>query len=239
MTINGLVNTNEPKKIKDMLCNAGAVDTPIDGYDVELYTERGIIPIERKEVPNDFLASIADGRLIKEIFAMRQVSEFYIVLLHGEMIFDRDDNLVIPGLIHSDRYGKYRRQWSRKAIKNLIRSIAYAEGAFVEVAENDNRLVEVIEELQDYFNANHHLSLRKRKSIQTDWLIPTDREAVRYFYSGIPNCKVMKSAMLEKKFPAPMELLLATKEDIMEIDGFGESTANRIYTFIQTGKVVK
>jgi ERCC4-type nuclease len=239
MTICGLVNTNEPRKIKDMLCNAGAIDTPLDGYDVELYTERGTIPIERKEVPNDFLASITDGRLIKEIIAMRQVSEFYIVLLHGEMIFDRDDNLVIPGLVRSDRYMKYRRQWSRKAIKNLIRSIAYAEGAFVEVAENDSRLVEVIEELQDYFNDRHHLSLRKRPSIQTDWLIPTERESVRYFYAGIPGIKTMKSAMLEKKFPVPSDLLTASKDDIMSIDGFGESTANRICEFIQTGKVVK
>ncbi len=225
-----LVTTNEPASIKDLF--EDKVEIPM-GYDFKLFTNSGPITIERKACPGDFLSSVTDGRLRREIIAMRKESQINILLLHGEFIFRRDGTLVTPG-----RETKEGRGWTRQAISNLIRTAKYVEGLYVEEALTDNDLVSTILQLQDYFDKQKHTSLQQRPKMQSDWYVPADKERVAYFYQGLPSVSGGRAKQLTERFPMPMDLYAASVEDIDSIPGFGKGLSEKIYDFLRSGKNV-
>jgi len=204
-----------------------AVPSPLDGFDILLFTRRGQVPIERKKIPSDLIASVNDGRLAKELRAMRQVSRFYIVLLHGTFIFRNDDTLVIPGA------KKAGRDWTRKGIKNLLRTLQYVEGVYLEYAEDDRELVEVVQQVEDYFNKSQHLSLRIRPGLQSNWLIPSRDEKYLYWMQGLPKISAIRAKQLLKVFPTPLSICGASIEELSNISGIGKTIAGAIYNFIR------
>jgi len=86
-----LVTTNEPKDIKELFDDR--IEVPMN-FDFKLYTEKGTIGIERKKVPGDLLSSIEDGRLRREILAMRAECDHQVIILHGMMRFNGDGQLM-------------------------------------------------------------------------------------------------------------------------------------------------
>ena len=220
----GLIVPNEPKKIRKLLPDL--VECPM-GYDVKLLTESGAIGIERKAVPGDLLSSVTDGRLGREIQAMREDTVIQVVLLHGKIRYRKDDKDIV--FITKKRYKG--REWTRKGIRNLLRTIQYVERCYIEYADNDVGLITVLNELQDYFDSKH-LSLKGRPGIHTDWLLPTRQEKVKYFYNGLPGLGPVMAKMLCQQFPNPIDLYQATIEDIMKVPGFGKPTAEKICNFL-------
>lgn len=193
-------------------------------YDFQLFTERGIVPIERKVHPSDLLASVSDGRLARECAAMRQASKFPIVLLEGNPQYTHDNKLRLPGR---------ESRWGKAGIRNLIRSIEFVEGCYIERSDNIQDTVEVLKELQKYFDQKDHLSLRVRQGMEAAWLTPTYEERLTYFYQGLPGISVKLSRMLCERFNSPINLFSATSEQIQEIPGFGKGRANSITKFLQ------
>jgi ERCC4-type nuclease len=214
-----VITTNEPPNIKRLF--EDRVEIPLD-FDMLLYTKRGPIPIERKAVPSDLLSSVQDGRLTREIRAMKKVSERFIILLHGKMSFDKDGNLL----------GNYGRNWTRQAISNLIRTLEHVDGAFIETARDDNDLIKIVTEIQVYFDKEKHLSTHIRPRIDTDWFVPSSHEQVAYFYQGIPRLSTVRARDLALKFPDPEDLFKASIKDIRSIHGFGQVLTDTVYNFI-------
>lgn len=221
MTI--VITTNEPREIRDLF--EDKVEQLMD-FDILLYTRKCCVTIERKQIPGDFLSSIQDGRLARELRAMKDISSIRIVLLHGKFIFRKDGELAAYG----------HQQWTKKGIRNLLRTLQYVEGVFIEQAETDDELVEVVNELQDYFDKDKHTSMRTRPVIDTDWLVPSRDERVQYFYQGIPHIGATKARKLVEHFPNPIDLYPATVADIQKIPGFGKTLANSVYNFLRTGE---
>lgn len=220
-----IITTNEPPKVRELF--ADRVEIPMD-FDMMLYTNQGKIGIERKDIPSDLLASVGDGRLQREIVAMRNMTDYQFVILHGRFIYRQDGTLSSAG---------FGRNWTKRAIRNLLRSLELVEGVYVEQAETNEDLVNLVNELQDYFDKAKHLSTKKaRPKIQTDWLSPTRIEMVRHFYQGLPRISAVRAKQLEEKFPNPTDLFQASTDDILELSGFGKNLANGIYDFLRGGK---
>lgn len=224
------LTSNEPKSIKDLFKDE-AIIMPMD-FDFMLCCRRCTLPVERKAVPGDLLASAQDGRLQRELTAMREVSEHYIVLLHGEIKYKQN------GLV--DR--EYRKQsnekgWTRKGVRNLLRSLEYVEGAHIEWAKNDRELIEIVHELQEYFDSLNHSSLRTRPVFREKGrkLKDAKRTRVINFYQGLPECKYGRAKLLYDAFPNPTDLYKASVGDIYKVKGFGEVLSQNIYDFLRTG----
>ena len=65
--------------------------------DMNIILDNGdLIAIERKNA-GDFLGSIGDGRVFKQVENMAQSAKFYCVILVGSLIFDKDDLTVAAG----------------------------------------------------------------------------------------------------------------------------------------------
>ena len=220
-----VITTNEPREIKNLF-GEQALESPM-GFDMLLYTSKTPLPIERKKVPGDLLASVTDGRLAREISAMREVSQFFVVLLHGTIIYRKDDSVYM--------YGNKGRNWTKKGVRNLLRTLQFVEGAYIEYASTDEELVQVVNELQEYFDRQYHLSFRLRPSFQTNWIMPTRQEKVIYFFQGLPGISAIRAKSLSEKFPSPLNLYQASVDDITQISGLGNVLATRIYNFLREG----
>jgi len=218
-----LVTTNEPEKVRNLFVDR--IECPMK-FDFMLYTEAGKIGIERKKVPGDLLSSVGDGRLTREISAMREECLVQIILLHGKLSYRSD------GTVNTGRE-KYGRAWTEKGVRHLFWTIQFVEGCYIEVARNDQELVDTINELQRYFDTTKHLSLKGRPGIHKDWIVPTKEERLRYFYDGLPGIGVVSAKALCKVFTRPLDLYQATPGDIMKVPGFGKTTSNQIYDFLR------
>ena len=221
-----IITSTEPKEIKELFGKDMIED--VMGFDMMLLTNRGKLPMERKKVPGDLLSSVTDGRLKRELDAMRVVSPFNIILLHGTFSYRKDDSVVM--------YGNKGRNWTKRGVRNLLRTLQYVEGCYIEQAETDEELVQVVHELQDYFDKDLHLSFKTRCGIQTDWLIPSKQEKIMYFYQGLPEVKAIRAKALSERFPSPLDLYQASIEQLMEVSGIGKKLATGIYEFLRSGK---
>ncbi len=221
MTI--LIDSNEPKKVKDAF-GENAIDTPLEGFDFKLYTGCGIVAIERKKVPGDFISSLADGRLYKQILAMRDSSDIQILLLEGKFRYGGD------GILFQ---GRRKSRWNRKGINNLLRSIKWVEGVDIEQSSNISDTVTTVLQIQEYFDKQNHTSLKSRPRIQTNWIVPSYGERIIHFYNGLPGVGINGAKKIYDKFPSPIQLYSASVEEIMEIPRVGRAMATGIYNFLR------
>ena len=218
-----LVSSNEWPRVEQDLGEEG-ISTELP-FDFLLYTNKGAVSGERKTFPDDFIASAKDGRLAKELAAMREQTEYRIVILEGSPRYTYEGML---------RIGNRPSSWSKAGIRNLIRSIRYVEGADVEWSENIHETVTILKELQKYFDTEKHLSLRIRPRFESDWYIPVYGERFVYWLQGCgPGISVVRAKAISKVFKTPMELFTASIEDIQSVPGIGGKTANSIYNFLR------
>jgi len=206
-------------------------------FDILLLTNSGKIACERKATPGDFISSVQDGRLQREVVAMREVSDINIIIQHGTFRYDKDCHLIVPGMKYRERKDgeKARSGWTRKGIRNLKRTLTYVEGLYIEEAADDEDLVDVVNSLQEYFDEKTHSALRRRPSIQSNWFSPTRDEKVQYFYQGLPGIKDIRAHDLQALFHNPMDIYQASVEEIMECPGIGHKIATSIYNFLREG----
>ncbi len=224
-----IITTNEPKDVKELFIDR--IEDPM-GFDMLLYTVRFPFPIERKKIPQDLISSVQDGRLQRELIAMREVNpDFYMILLHGCFEFKKNGDLIMPGV--PQKISNKIKPWTKKGIRNLLRSLSLIEGAIIEYAETDQDLVDVVNEWQTYLDNDQHRSIQSRPRLDKDWAVPKKDEQVRYWMQGLPGISSVRAKMLQKKFKTPQALFSASVEDIMSIDGFGKKISADICEFLK------
>lgn len=225
LTITILVSPNEREPVKSALGELG-LEYPLP-YDFQLFTTRGIVAVERKFFPDDLLASVRDGRLARECAAMRQNAPFRFVIIEGRGRYTRDGKL---------RVGRRKKPsaWTRAGVRNLTRSIRFVEGADIEYSDNIVDTVGILKELQRYFDNPTHVGLRTRPGFESDWPIPTYQERFIYWLQGCgPGISIIRARALANHFKNPMELMVASVEDLTEVSGIGKKLAPVIYNFLR------
>jgi len=216
-----LITTNEPKRVRELFQDR--VEVPMN-FDMVLYTEAGKIGIERKQCPGDLLSSVSDGRLNREILAMREECDISVILLQGNIRYNKN------GTVRLGKRTSYH--WTDKGIKNLFRTIQYVEGCYLESARNSAELVQVVNDLQEYFDKPTHNSLHIRRGIRSDWIKSTQQEKIIYWIQGLPGVGIFTAKKIYEKFPAPLLLFQATPDDIDDIPRVGRAMATSIYEFL-------
>lgn len=223
--MNVIVSANERKKVKDALGEMAIVaNIP---YDFQLLTNRGLIPIERKKFPSDFIASVEDGRLARECAHMREDAEYRILIKEGKGKYTRDGFL---------KRGSKVTRWTKQGIRNLMRSIRYVEAVDIEFSDNIEGTVEILKELQEYFDSDTHLSIRSRKKFEScTQFIPTYEERFNFWLQGLPRVNIMRARALASVFATPMALFGASVEDLSKVKSISGKPAKGIYSFLHEG----
>lgn len=223
-----LMSPSEPVELRKAL---QATNNPLceeKGADILAPTGKGLLGIQRKEAPSDFLASLEDGRLARELPLLSKGVDFPILLLEGTFSYDKEDRLHIGG-----RPSRY----SRGGIKNLIRSVFYSQGICIEYSGSLSETPAIVNELIDYLG-HEHTSLLTRPKLQGVWGKPSTSERMCYFYQGLPGVGVVLAQGLVRVFSTPADLANASLDELRVLPQIGKQRAERIYTFLHQ-EVVK
>lgn len=89
----------------------------VSAGDVNIILEGGdILAIERKNA-GDFLASIGDGRVFRQVEDMAEAAKFYAIILVGHLSFDKDDMAVVGNRVTG---------WKGVSVRGAIHAIEFS-----------------------------------------------------------------------------------------------------------------
>lgn len=195
-------------------------------FDFKLITNRGIVAVERKKFPFDLFASLRDGRLARECAAMREAADFRFIILEGKMHINRE-----TGYIRLSKHKDTR--FTRRGFRNLLRSIRYVEGCDIEWSSNTAGTVDILTEIQSYFDEENHFAIRVLPKLETDFYSPTyEEQLVGWLQRCGTDVGIIRARELAKVFHTPTDLFCADVNDISSIKGIGKKTAAKIYDFL-------
>ena len=126
------------------------------GADVLASSPKGLIGWQRKTLP-DLLARISDGRLA-DLLPKIQSLPFPVLVLEGELQFTGDGHLMQA----------YSSWWTRRQIRNLLRSLWYEYGVQVELTDSIQDTAEAIRELAEWMQKGVHKSLFVRPKAKNE-----------------------------------------------------------------------
>ena len=219
-----IVDPNEWPRVRKYIGESG-LSSKLN-YDFKMYTNSGVVAAERKKSPGDLLASVTDGRLARECASMEEEADYRFLISEGRIHYTKDKHVID---------GKYSSHWTKTSIRNLFRSIRFVEGVDIEFSANIPDTVQVLRELQKYFDTSKHGSFRARPGIQKDWPVITYEERFLFWIQGLPQISRIRAGKIASRFQNPSELFSATYEDWIKIPRLGDKTIEPIYRFLHGG----
>ena len=190
------------------------------GADFLIFTPRGRCGIQRKKFPEDFFASLDDGRLAREMAQLAYL-EWRLLVPEGTPNFTTDGHLV--------DYNYSR--WTRKGLRNLLRSARIQHGVDVEWSDSIEDTVSIVCELEDYLKENVHRSLLtrpKENRTRDEWGDHSRRDWARFFLQGFPGVGSARAEAIYDTFGRVPMRWDCTEEELMKVWGIGPKTAKTL-----------
>jgi len=213
-----LVSATEPRKAFFKQGIPSSVPEEF-GCDLLAFVGEEKVGAQIKTIPEDFIASIEDGRLQKELSLMKQIS-YPLLILEGQFKFVGDE------LVVNRRVTRF----TKEGIRNLLRSCLLQFGVPYEYSENAHETVQIWESFLDYIGKPHHNSLKTRpKAMQWGGI----DEQLLFFIQGLPRIGYSRALALINNFGSIHAICNANVDDLAQVEGIGEKTARTIYEFIR------
>lgn len=187
------------------------------GADVLAASSRGLVGWQRKAF-DDLLASLEDGRLGRELQAL-QTLPWPVLVVEGRPDYTSDGHLLSP----------YRSRWTKKQVRNVLRSCWYVHGVRVEETDSLEDTAAAIRELVDWLGKAVHRSLLVRpKTPARDGWGPDARSWARYFLQGFPGIGPERAEAIFDAVGVPLRWTV-TQEELEQIPGIGPITSKRLW----------
>lgn len=207
-----LVSPSEPQTILTLLGDVALTHSMPEqhGADYLFFNTNGSkVGVQRKEV-NDLLRSLEDGRLVKEVAALRRL-QCAVLLVEGPMDFPAEG----PG-------------YTRRQVRNLLRSVA-GTGVRVEHTADLEDTAAALLEMLDYYRKPEHTSMFTRpKAVKNDWKLTTDRDWGMFLLQSFPGIgPVLAGAIFDRFGRVPLAWTCSEKE-LREVEGIGRKRAREL-----------
>lgn len=185
---NFLISPAEPPLIKTL----GTVAMAPEKYGSDILwadgNAGGLIGVQRKEY-TDLLASVADGRLQREIPQLRMCKMAFL-LVEGKPHWSTDGVLVHTHLSH----------WTRESYFSLLRSVQ-RQGIVVEYTDSIADTITRVEAIAKWVAKGSHSSLVNRpKPGRTRWGQKNDRDTQIHLLQGVDGVGAIHAAAIVDHF---------------------------------------
>lgn len=117
-----LLDSNEqatnPKFVEELKVHFPKLNiTSLEFGDLNIILKNGdILAVERKEA-GDFLGSIGDGRVFRQVEKMAAGAKFYCIIIVGSMVFNEEDMTVVNGEVTG---------WKGKSVRGAIHALQWS-----------------------------------------------------------------------------------------------------------------
>lgn len=173
-----------------------------------LLSER--LGVERKTT-NDFISSIMDGRVFRQLYDLKQEFELPILIIEGRSIFESEVNIhpnAVRGAVAS-------------VAINLRIPIIWTRNAF-ETAEMLFALAK-----KEQIKENKSIAIRGKRKFRSE------NQMQEFLVAGLPKISTQKAKSLLKHFGSPEKIFSATEEELQEVPGIGKGLARDIMKLVR------
>ena len=172
--------------------------------------------VQRKEIA-DFIASVQDGRLAKEIAQMKNLP-LKVVIIEGRIQWTTDGKLVIK---------KRHTSITKRQFLGMQFSLA-SQGVSVIWTESAYETAEVTRALADWSMKDRHNSMMRRPGPQTPWGSVTDEDWALHLLQSFDGLGLEKARALKKHFGGVPMNWACTEEELRDVPGIGKVLAARL-----------
>lgn len=213
------VSPAEPAKLREnrkvsSLCEARGADF--------LFVAHGQwVGVQRKEI-QDFLSSVADGRLQKEL-AQLQSCHHRILILEGKVSWTNEGEMMGKG---------YGRTWTKKQWRSVLWGVR-ARGIWVEFTESMADTGQTLDWLEGWFTKDSHGSLDRRPGPVSLWGHPSNEDYQRHLIMGLPGVGPELADRICREFKGVPFGWKITEGDLLRVEGIGKKKAASIYKALE------
>lgn len=186
------------------------------GCDVLWRAQDGWWGVQRKELA-DFIASVQDGRLAREVAMMKEVA-MKIVLIEGRIQYTNDDMLM---------FNKRGQAVTRSQFYGMQFSLM-AMNVHVMFVRDQAETAEWISTLARWSMKSRHTSMMRRPGPVSMWGTVGDEDWSLHFLQGLDGLGIEKARAIVTHFGGvPMDWSCSEK-DLMQVPGIGKTLAKRM-----------
>lgn len=191
------------------------------GCDIMWRAQRQWWGVQRKEI-KDFIASIQDGRLGKEVAQMKNLP-IKVVIIEGKITWTNGGTLMA---------GRWETKVNRTQYEGMIMSLM-KEGVHVVWTENTKDTARWVTNFAGWSAKERHSSLRRRPGPSTPWGHVSDEDWAVHLLQGFDGLGSEKARAIVKHFgkvPLGWEV---TEEELRGVPGIGKVLAHRLWAALQ------
>lgn len=195
------------------------------GADILFKSAHGLCGLQRKAIPHDFLRSVSDGRLTREIALLKTLPIRALIAEGWPFRYFPDTTVVADGVPK----GTYR--FTKKGIDGLVFSLMFVHEIPIIPTKDMNDTAIVIDNLIEYLSdPRAHLSLFRRPGCPSEWGIPSAGEFGLWILQSFSGVGPVLAQNIINAFGGNIPLKWdCTLDDLRNVKGIGEARAKSLW----------
>ena len=177
--------------------------------------------VQRKEL-QDFIASVQDGRLAKEIGQMRQ-TVMPVLVLEGRVRFT-------AGALD----GVWGKPVTEKQFRGMLYSLA-RQGVTVFRTDDVRGTANEVKHLMGWSEKDRHTSMVKRPGPTHQWGKADNRDFQEHFLMGLPGVGPELAGRIINRFGGVPMAWTVTADELCQVDGIGKVRAKGLIDGLRGG----
>lgn len=206
------------------------------GADILIYSSKGLVGLQRKSVPNDFISSFTDGRFARLLPLLTSSCSFYRVVCEGSLKFWPD------GTVHLGMTKSHKRvpsRFNRSHIHGMINDLEFIYGIQVHWTEDVKDTVRYIESIQRFMSADKHVGLFTRPKAQSAWIVPSNEDIHLWILQSFNGIGVSTASKIIEKFGKAPLRWTCTIDDLCSIPGVSVKAASQWLSCLNNTEIDK
>lgn len=206
-----------------------AISSPLPeqkGADILIYSRHGLVGMQRKEVPHDFISSFTDGRMTRATSLLEQSCTFTRLICEGTFKYWPD------GTVHLGMTkGKKRipTRFTRKHIHGMLNDIEFTKGIMIRETNNLDDTVAYIRSVVNFLEGNKHLGLYTRPSAKGVWIVPIAKDIQLWLLQSFPGIGPSMADKIVQKFGGIPLKWTCTPDDLASIPRISKERAIEMF----------
>lgn len=210
-----LVSPTEPFPIKQL----GTISILPEklGADILIIANKMRTGVQRKKFPEDFIASLADGRLYQQVEQMKQLDRA-LLIIEGFGSWTTDDMLVDSRL-----------NFSRQQMYALFFSITFEFGLQIFQVRDINETIRMLNTLDTWAQKDRHNSLKSRPGVPKDaWGRRENPQYQAWIIQSFPGVGPELAARIVEHFGRAPIRWEVSEEELRAVPGVGKGKARKM-----------
>lgn len=211
-----------------------AISSPLPeehGADILIYSRHGLVGIQRKEVPSDFISSFTDGRMTRATSLLQQNCTFTRMVCEGCFRYWPD------GTVHLGMTrGKKRvpSRFTRKHIHGMLNDIEFVKGIMIRWTDDIADTVEYIRSVVRFLEGSKHTGLYNRPSAKGAWGVPTAKDIHLWLLQSFSGIGPATADNIINEFGGIPLRWTCTFEELVSVPGLRKERAIEMYNALST-----